>query len=72
MRNGIKNSDFDRQAFYKDGIKFKSIGSESDNLINTLAELYGVKNEKGFSNKPISFTSFALLKFCTISNPTVV
>ncbi len=43
MRNGIKNNDFDRQAFYKDGIIFKSIGSESDNLINALAELYGVE-----------------------------
>jgi len=60
MENGIKDGAFDRQAIYTGGIMFKSIGVESDNLVEALAELYEVKNKKRFSGHLIMFTCCAL------------
>lgn len=60
MKNGIKDGVFDKQAFCREGITFRSIGIESSNLINALSELYGEPAGKGFSKDPVLFTSFAL------------
>jgi hypothetical protein len=47
-------------AFVRNGVKFISIGQESDELINALSELYDEPNKKPFSKKVISATVFSL------------
>jgi hypothetical protein len=49
-------------GFVTNGIKFISIGQESDELINALSELYNEPLKKTFSKKTISATVFSLNK----------
>lgn len=49
-------------GFVRNGVKFISIGQESDELINALSELYDEPTKKPFSKKTISATVFSLNK----------
>lgn len=60
MRPSIVNNDFDRTAFYPDGVSFSSIGEDSDALLLAMAALYGIKLERGRFVKRVATTSVAL------------
>ena len=47
-------------GFVRKGVKFISIGQESDELINALSDLYKEPTRKPFSKKTISATVFSL------------
>lgn len=47
-------------GFLADGVTLRSIGSESDNLVTALAELYNVSATEGFTKQPIASTIFSL------------
>ncbi len=47
-------------GFVRNGVKFISIGQESDELINALSDLYNEPTRKPFSKKTISATVFSL------------
>jgi len=49
-----------KNGFVLKGVRFKSIGNESDKLVNALTELYDVPIEKSFTKQTISATVFSL------------
>lgn len=49
-----------KYGFVQEGIKFISIGQESDELLKALSELYNVQTQKKFSKKVITATIFSL------------
>lgn len=49
-----------KSGFVRNGVKFTSIGQETDDLLKALAELYNVRTEKTFSKNKISATVFSL------------
>lgn len=49
-----------KNGFVLKGVSFKSIGKESDELVNALAELYEVPMKKSFTKQAISATVFSL------------
>ena len=61
IKAGIVNDEIDSEnGFLSNGVKFKSIGTESDEFIKALAELYNQPAVKNFSSKTISATTFSL------------
>jgi hypothetical protein len=51
-----------KYGFVSEGIKFISIGQESDELLKALSELYNVQTQRSFSKKAITATIFSLNK----------
>ena len=49
-----------KNGFVLKGVSFKSIGKESDELVNALAELYEFSMKKSFTKQTISATVFSL------------
>ena len=60
LQAGIKKGEIDGTAFKKDGISFQSIGQESDNFLQAISKIYGIKSNCKFSNKIIKSTIFPL------------
>lgn len=61
IKAGIVNDEIDGEnGFLLNGIKFKSIGVESDEFIKALAELYEQPSVQNFSSEIISATTFSL------------
>jgi hypothetical protein len=57
---GIVNGKPDQFGMLKNAGQFLNIGSESDNFIKILSELYGFKSDKKFTKNAISFDCFSL------------
>ena len=58
---GIVGGEIDnKNGFVANGVKLKSIGKESDELVRALAELYKYPTTKEFSKQPITATVFSL------------
>lgn len=60
LQLGIVNGDIDNSRFYKEGIKFYSIGSLSNNFIKALSVLYNTNNRHLKMVDKIDSTTFVL------------
>jgi len=47
-------------GFMENGVRISSIGEESDRLVQALADLYGLRTDRHFSNTPIGMAVFSL------------
>jgi len=56
----LPSGEINEYAFYGNGIQFSSIGTESNELIKALSELYDFQTTKQFSKFVISSTIFSL------------
>jgi hypothetical protein len=57
---GIVNGKPDQSGMIKNAGQILNIGSESDNFIKVVSELYGFKSDKKFTKNAISFDCFSL------------
>ena len=58
---GIVSGEFDTEnGFVSNGVRFKSIGKESDELVKALSQLYNESTNKKFTNQIVSATVFSL------------
>jgi hypothetical protein len=57
---GIVNDEIDNTAFRTNGVKFISLGRESNEFVKVLSELYHLPTDKEFSKGTVSFDIFSL------------
>jgi len=57
---GLVKGRMDNTTWARGAVEMSGIGRESDNFVRVLSELYGIKTEKMFTDKPIVFTCFSL------------
>tara|TARA_R110002096_G_scaffold261919_1_gene455493 strand:- start:107 stop:694 length:588 start_codon:yes stop_codon:yes gene_type:complete len=60
IENGISGGEIDNPGVSYNGVEFKSIGKESDRLIEIMAKLYGQPIKTKFSNKNLIFVALSL------------
>lgn len=56
----LPTEEINQNAFYRDGIRFFSIGEESDKLLKVLSTLYGYPTNKSFSQAIDGAMAFSL------------
>ena len=56
----LSSGEINQEAFYRNGIRFFSIGSESDELVRALSKLYQFPTVKPFSESIVGAMTFSL------------
>jgi hypothetical protein len=57
---GIVNDEIDETRFVQEGLSIIGIGEESDNFINVISSLYGIKSTQKFTKQKLLYTVFPL------------